>query len=103
VYDPCAYIACASYDNSAKKDQHRVFTIDRDNKLCVTEFNTDGGWTATKQLTEAIPFSPAAATWVAGSTQSVRAYVQVAPGQIAEWGSDVGKTYKQYQTSLPTN
>jgi len=103
IYDPCAYITCATYDNKDGKDQHRVFTIDRDNKLSVTEWNTGTGWSATKQLTNAIPFSPAAATPVAGSTQSVRVYLQNNSSQIAEWGTDDGKNYKQYQKDLPTN
>jgi len=97
VYDPGAYIAAASYPNV----NHRIFTIDRDNKLCVTEYDTSS-WAQTKQLTDTIAFSPAAAILVAGSTR-VRVYTQIASGQIAEWGTNDGKTYLQFQKSLPTN
>jgi len=98
-YDPGAYITCASYG----KDDHRVFTIDRDNNLCVTEWNNGGNaWGKTKQLTMTIPFSPAAATPVVGVIPWVRVYVQINSQEIAEWGTNDGKTYSLMANPLPT-
>jgi len=97
VYDPGAYIAAASYPNV----NHRIFTLNRDNKLCVTEYDASS-WGQTKQLTDTIAFSPAAATLVAGSTR-IRVYTQIASGQIAEWGTNDGKTYSFMANPLPTN
>ena len=98
MYDPCAYITVATYPDI----NHRVFTIDRNNKLCVTEYVTGSGWAQTKELTDTIAFSPAAATLVAGSNR-IRIYTQIAPGQIAEWGTDDGKNYSLMKNPLPTN
>ena len=97
MYDPSAYIAVASYPNV----NHRVFTIDRHNKLCVTEFDSKT-WGQTKQLTGTIVSSPIAATLVAGSNR-IRMYLQNTPFQITEWGTDNGTTYSQMQNPLPTN
>lgn len=100
TYDPGAYITCASYG----KDDHRVFTVDRDNKLCVTAFNTgSNNWEPTKQLTVVIPKSPAAAVPVPGNAPWVRVYVQVTPGQVTEWGTNDGKNYSLMASQLPTN
>ncbi|PUU75028.1 hypothetical protein B9Z19DRAFT_1132075 [Tuber borchii] len=63
----------ASYPNV----NHRIFTPSRDNKLCVAEYDTSS-WGQTKQLTDTISFSPAAATLVAGSTR-IRAYSGMDP------------------------
>jgi len=97
VYDPCAYIAVASYPN----DNHRIFTIDRNNKLCVTEYHSKS-WAQTKQLTGTIVSSPIAATLVAGSNR-IRMYLQNTPFKNTEWGTNDGTTYSQMQSSLPTN
>ncbi|PWW76044.1 hypothetical protein C7212DRAFT_363917 [Tuber magnatum] len=84
VYGPGAYITCASYG----KDDHRVFTIDRDNRLCLTEFNTgDNSWSKTRTLLDTIPSSPAAAVLVAGKPPFVRIYLQTRGGQITEWAN----------------
>ncbi|RPB03020.1 hypothetical protein L873DRAFT_272580 [Choiromyces venosus 120613-1] len=100
LYGPGAYITCASYG----RDDHRVFTIDRDNKLCVTEFNTGGNaWSQTKQLTDTIPSPPAAAVPVSGNGPWVRVYVQSAAGQITEWGTNDGKNYQEMRNPLPTH
>lgn len=100
MYDPGAYITCASYG----KDDHRVFTVDRDNELAVTEFNTGANsWGASKKLTGVIPFSPAAAVPVPGNEPWVRVYTQKNPSEITEWGTNDGKTYQQMANKLPTN
>jgi len=103
VYEPGAYITCASDG----KLMHRVFTIDRDNKLCVTEGSNDASsWTQTKQLTMTIPSSPAAAAAipVANSySQLIRVYIQTNPGQISEWGANDGRNYQLLRSQLPTN
>jgi len=96
VYDPVAYISAVSWP-----DNHRIFTIDRHNKFCVTEF-ANGAWAPTKQLTNTIVFSPVAATLIAGASR-IRIYIQIAPGQIAEWGTNDGKNYSVMQNPLPTN
>jgi len=67
----------------------------------VTEYDASS-WGQTKQLTDTIAFSPAAATLVAGSTR-IRVYTQIASGQIAEWGTNDGKTYSLMANPLPTN
>ena len=97
VYDPGAYIAAASYPNV----NHRIFTVDRDNTLCVTEYDTSS-WGETKQLTKTIALSTAAATLVAGSTR-IRVYTQIASGEIAEWGTNDGANYSLMANPLPTN
>ncbi|KAI5839941.1 hypothetical protein DFP73DRAFT_560864 [Morchella snyderi] len=99
LHNPGAYIACASYG----KGDHRVFTVDRDNKLCVTEsiIGTEG-WREMKQLTTVIPQSSVAAALLPGSVPRVRVYLQVAPGQIAEWGTDDWRNYSLMRAQLPS-
>lgn len=100
TYDPGAYISCASYG----RDDHRGFTVDRENKLCVTEFNAgSNNWQPTKQLGPVIPQSALAAVPVPGNVPWVRIYVQTSPGQIAEWGTNDGKNYSLMASQLPTN
>ena len=85
------------------KHSHRVFTVNRDNKLCVTEANDGGVWSATQQLVVTIPSSSAAATALAAQAPQVRVYLQIAAGQICEWGTNDGMNYQQFQNPLPTN
>lgn len=100
VYEPGAYITCAS-DGRVMR---RVFSIDRDNKLCVTEWNDDArSWSQTKQLTMAISSSPAAATIISPYTPCIRVYIQINPGQISEWATNDGESYRGFQSPLPTN
>ncbi|KAG0641263.1 hypothetical protein HOY80DRAFT_883424 [Tuber brumale] len=99
IYDPGTYIACASYNT----DDHRVFTIDNQNQLCVTSFNTgDISWSETKTITDSITSSPAAAIPVANSAAAVRIYFQSNGGQITEWGADDGDNYEVKKDSIPT-
>ncbi|KAG0640183.1 hypothetical protein HOY80DRAFT_1000403 [Tuber brumale] len=99
TYDTGAYIACVSYNT----DDHRVFTIDNQNQLCVTSFNTgDSSWSDTRTITDSIPFSSVAAIPIAKSAQAVRIYFQDKGGQITEFGADDGDNYMVMQDPVPT-
>lgn len=79
-----------------------MYTVDRDNKLCVTDsIAGTKNWGETKQLATVIPQSSVVAVMVSASLPRVRVYTQVAPGQIAEWGTDDGRNYSLMRAQLP--
>ncbi|KAH8151396.1 uncharacterized protein LAJ45_04598 [Morchella importuna] len=76
LYNPGASIACVAYGD----DNRKVYTVDRDNKLCVTDSITGtNDWGETKQLTTVIPQSSVAAVMISANLPQVRIYTQVAP------------------------
>jgi len=66
----------------------------------VTKFD-GSSWAQTSQLTDALPRTTAAATAITDDIPIVRVYLQIAGGQIAEWGTNDGMTYSLMQNPLP--